>query len=78
MDHVEFKIVLNGEDDEAIDNIPDESNILDEDDAIDQTYELFKGAIKMKDVRSIVKEAGCDFVKIKNAYEVFHLQQNVR
>lgn len=77
VDHVEFKIVLNGEDDEAIDNIPDESNILDEDDAIDQTYELFKGAIKMKDVRSIVKEAGCDFVKIKNAYEVFHLQQNV-
>ena len=77
MDHVEFKIILNGEDEEVTDKTPDEVKILAEDDAIDMTYELFNGTLKMKDVRSIVKEAGCDFVKIKNAYEVFNSQQNV-
>ena len=77
VDHVEFKIVLNSDDEETTDKASDEAEILAEDDAIDQTYELFKGTLKMKDVRSIVKEAGCDFVKIKNAYEVFNSQQNV-
>ena len=31
----------------------------------------------MKDVRSIVKEAGCDFVKIRNAYGVLSSQHDV-
>lgn len=77
VDHVEFKIVLDSDEEETTDKASDEAEILAEDDAIDQTYELFKGALKMKDVRSIVKEAGCDFLKIKNAYEVFNSQQNV-
>lgn len=77
VDSVEFKISLNGED-ERTDKVPDDdTELLSEDDAIDRTYELFNGALKMKDVRSIVKEAGCDFVKIKNAFEVFNSQQNV-
>lgn len=77
VDHVEFKIILNGEDEEITDKTLDDTEILAEDDAIDQTYELFKGALKMKDVRSIVKEAGCDFVKIRNAYEVLSSQHDV-
>ena len=77
VDHVEFKIILNGEDEELTDKTPDDTEILAEDDAIDQTYELFKGSLKMKDVRSIVKEAGCDFVKIRNAYEVLSSQHDV-
>ena len=79
VDHVEFKIIINGEDErvEITDEISDSTDILAEDDAIDRTYELFNGALKMKDVRNIVKEAGCDFMKIMNAYEVFHSQQNV-
>lgn len=79
VDHVEFRIVLNGEDEngEITDTADDDTEILAEDDAIDRTYELFNGALKMKDVRSIIREAGCDFIKIKNAFEVFKSQQDV-
>lgn len=77
VDSVEFKISLNGEDERTDEVADDDTELLSEDDAIDKTYELFNGALKMKDVRSIVKEAGCDFVKIKNAFEVFNSQQNV-
>lgn len=77
VNHIEFKIELNGEEEEITDTAVEATEILSEDDAIDQTYELFNGTLKMKDVRSIVKEAGCDFMKIKNAYEVFNSQQNV-
>lgn len=77
IDHVEFKIVLSSEDEENVDQADSEIEILSEDDAIDQTYELFEGALKMKDVRRIVKEAGCNFTKIKSAYEIFHSQQNI-
>lgn len=80
VDHVEFKIVLNSEDEneELTECAAEDAEILAEDDAIDRTYELFNGALKMKDVRSIVKEAGCDFIKIKNAFEVYNSQQNVK
>lgn len=77
IDHVSFKIVLLDDDEESNDVIEEITEILTEDDAIDQTYELFEGALKMKDVRRIVKEAECDFVKIKRAYKVFRSQQNV-
>jgi plasmid replication initiation protein len=77
IDHVEFKIVLISEEEENLEQVDNEIEILSEDDAIDQTYELFEGALKMKDVRRIVKEAECNFEKIKSAYEVFHSQQNI-
>lgn len=61
---------------------PDEnedlSNIVDEDDAIDEIYRLLGNNIKsVRDARSIAKAAGNDLEKIRKAYRIYEAKKDV-
>ena len=54
------------------------SNIVDEDDAIDEIYRLLGNNIKsVRDARSIAKAAGNDLEKIRKAYRIYEAKKDV-
>lgn len=56
----------------------DLSNIVDEDDAIDEIYRLLGNNIKsVRDARSIAKAAGNDLEKIRKAYRIYEAKEDV-
>ena len=56
----------------------DLSNVVDEDDAIDEIYRLLGNNIKsVRDARSIAKAAGNDLEKIRKAYRIYEAKEDV-